>query len=120
MKLAFGVLMASLTLSVAPGTQPEVYSPGNGVTLPVVVRDVKPQYTDGAMKARIEGTVVLESVVLADGTVGEVRVVQSLDSVYGLDEQAMKAMKQWRFKPGTKEGKPVAVRISCEMSFRLK
>jgi len=53
-------------------------------------------------------------------TVNDVEVVRSLDTEYGLDEQAIKAAKQWRFKPGTKDGKAVAVRVSLEMTFTLK
>ena len=47
-------------------------------------------------------------------------VTQSLDKKYGLDDQAVKAMKQWSFKPGTKDGKPVTVRVDVQMSFTLK
>ena len=72
------------------------------------------------MANRIEGSVRLSAVVLADGKVGEVKVTRSLDSVHGLDESAVKAMKQWEFKPGTKDGKPVAVRVSIDMTFTLK
>lgn len=94
--------------------------PGDGVTMPVVVYEVKPKYTPEAREAKIQGTVLLEAVVLETGAVGEVKIVRSLDSVYGLDDEAVKAMKQWRFKPGTKDGKPVAVRVEVEMSFTLK
>lgn len=97
-----------------------VYSLGEGVISPVMVREVKPQYTSEARKARIQGTVTLEVVVVEDGTVDKVKVTQSLDDKYGLDEQAVKAVKQWRFKPGTKDGKPVPVRVSIEMTFTLK
>jgi TonB family protein len=62
----------------------------------------------------------LAAVVLDDGKVGDVSVSQSLDSVHGLDEEAVKAMKQWEFKPGTKDGKPVAVRIHVQMRFALR
>ena len=58
--------------------------------------------------------------VLSDGTVGDVKVTQSLDSIYGLDANAVKAMKLWQFKPGTKDGKPVAVRVGVSMNFTLK
>src|SRR5437899_6988469 len=85
----------------------QVYEPGNGVSLPQVVKQVKAEYTSEAMRQMIEGTVGLDVVVKADGTVGDVKVTQSLDAVYGLDEQAIKAMKQWEFKPGQKDGKPV-------------
>jgi TonB family protein len=72
------------------------------------------------MKNRIEGNVGLEAVVKSDGKVGEVKVVQSLDKFYGLDDNAVQAMKQWEFKPGMKDGKAVAVRIHVDMTFTLK
>jgi protein TonB len=116
MRLPAFVLAA--ILGVTATAQQQVYDPGNDVTLPVAVKEVKPSYTHASMAARIEGTVLLKSVVLADGKVGEVEVVKSLDPE--LDEQAILAFKQWEFKPGTREGKPVAVRIFCELSFTLK
>mgnify|MGYP003509931133 FL=1 len=58
--------------------------------------------------------------MLATVEVGDVEVSESLDKVYGLDEAAIQALKQWRFDPGTKDGKPVAVRVEVEMSFTLK
>jgi TonB family protein len=110
-------LVSASPLAQSPG---QIYDPGNGVSLPVVVTQVKAEYTAAAMKARIEGTVVLQSVVLEDGTVGDVRVQQSLDTEHGLDEQAVATMKLWKFKPGQRDGKPVAVRIYCEMRFALR
>jgi protein TonB len=68
--------------------------------LPRVIREVKPQYTAEAMRAKVQGTVLLECVVLADGSVGNVEVVKSLDGTFGLDQEAVKAAKQWRFQPG--------------------
>src|SRR5262245_55508602 len=102
------VVMVGVMLGAQEQT---VYNPGNDVTLPVVIKQVKAQYTQEAKDAHIEGVVVLEVVVLADGKVGDVKVIKSLDPTYGLDQQAIKAMKQWFFKPGTKDGKPVAVRV---------
>jgi periplasmic protein TonB len=93
---------------------------GNGVTAPRVVKSVPPRYTPEAMKARIEGVVALGAVVQEDGAVGNITVVRSLDSMYGLDEQAIAALKQWKFEPGTKQGKPVAVRVNVELSFNLR
>jgi TonB family protein len=90
------------------------------VTLPQPLTQVKPEYTQAAMVARIEGTVLLEAVVLADGSVGKVAVVRSLDSTYGLDQRAIDAASQWTFKPGTKDGKPVAVAVTLEMTFALR
>ena len=106
-------------IGVSVGAQ-EVFRAGPGVTLPTPIRQVKPDYTPEAQRARIEGNVLLGAVVLADGTVDNVAIERSLDSTFGLDQQAIKAMRQWVFKPGTKDGKPVAVRISVEMTFRLK
>jgi periplasmic protein TonB len=60
------------------------------------------------------------AVVLSDGTVGDVKVARSLDTKYGLDQQALDAAKQWVFKPGTKDGEPVAVQVSLELTFALK
>jgi protein TonB len=98
----------------------QVYKAGDGVSLPSVVREVKPEYTPEAKNAHIEGTVLLECVVLADGTVGNVDVIRSLDSMFGLDRQAVAAAKQWRFTAGKKDGKAVAVAVQLEMRFTLK
>jgi protein TonB len=103
-----------------PSTPPvTVYEPGNGISPPTLVREVKPSYTAQAIAARIQGTVLLSAVVLADGTVGEVTVIRSLDTQYGLDAQAVSAVKQWLFNPGQKDGVAVAVRVTIEMSFTL-
>ena len=72
------------------------------------------------MRAKVQGLVRLEGVVLPDGTVGDVRVLRSLDSVFGLDEEAIKAAKQFRFVPGTRFGQPVAVLVSFEIEFTLR
>jgi TonB family protein len=114
-------MLLALALVALVGAQDStVYTPGDGVSLPQVVRQVGPQYTSEAMQNRIEGKVGLDVVVLSDGKVGDVTVVQSLDKIYGLDDNAVKAMKQWEFKPGMKDGKAVAVRIHVDMAFTLK
>ena len=94
--------------------------PGGPIVLPRPLKEVKPQYTANAMRARISGGVMLEAVVREDGTVGTVDVVQSLDPHNGLDDAAVAAAKQWRFEPGTRDGKPVAVLVTIELSFGLK
>jgi TonB family protein len=88
------------------------------IVAPRVLSEVKPRYTEEAMRARIEGSLTLEAVVLPTGMVGIVRVIKSLDP--GLDEQAIKALRQWRFAPGTRSGKAVPVLVSVEMSFVLR
>ncbi len=102
------------------GTGGGAYQPGNGVTVPTVVREVKPMYTSEAMRARIQGTVWVECVVRTDGSVGNVEVVRSLDPRFGLDEEAIKAAKQWRFRPGTRLGEPVPVLVTIELTFTLR
>src|SRR3954462_15562541 len=97
------LLLAFAVVALAGVQDSTVYSPGNGVSLPQVVKQVKADYTEEAKQNRIEGTVGLETVVLSDGTVGDVKVLKSLDSIYGLDANAVKAMKQWAFKPGMKD-----------------
>jgi TonB family protein len=92
----------------------------DGVELPKLVREVKPEYTQAALNARIHGVVLLEAVVLTDGQVGDVRILGSLDSKLGVDDQAVKALKAWRFNPGTREGRPVPVIVTVELSFRLR
>jgi TonB family protein len=97
-----------------------IYRPGNGVSLPKVVKEVKPAYTAAAMKAKIQGSVWLECVVGVDGTISEVIVTRSLDAEYGLDAEAVRAARQWTFEPGRKDGKPVPVRITIELTFTLR
>jgi periplasmic protein TonB len=109
-----------LVLLAAGFAQDKVYKPGqDGVTAPVLTKDVKPTYTKGAMDRRVEGTVEVAAIVRTDGTVdNNVRVTRSLDPE--LDEQGIKAVRQWEFKPGTKDGHPVAVEVNIELTFTLK
>lgn len=72
------------------------------------------------MQAKIQGAVLLDCVVKPDGSVGDVHVIRSLDRRYGLDEQAIRAAKQWRFTPGLRAGQPVAVLITIELTFTLR
>jgi periplasmic protein TonB len=96
------------------------YREGNGVTSPVLIRETKPNYTGEAMRARIQGLVKLEAIVMPDGTVGDVRVVHSLDQQFGLDKEAIKTLREWRFRPGMRLGQPVPVLILVEISFTLR
>jgi len=102
------------------GTGGGAYRPGNGVSTPVVLREVKPQYTSDAMRAKVQGSVLLECIVRADGSVGDVKVARSLDPVFGLDLEAMKAARQWRFRPGMRQGEPVSVLVVIELTFTLR
>jgi len=102
------------------GTGGGVFRPGAGISIPKPIREVKPQYTAEAMRAKIQGEVWLEAVVMPDGSVGQVSVVRSLDSSFGLDMEAIKAARQWRFQPGTRFGQPVPVLVTISMTFTLR
>ena len=111
---------AAVTFPMTTQSSTQVYKPGDGVSLPSVVREVKPGYTPEAKAQKIQGSVWMAVVVLDSGDVGDVQVTKSLDDKYGLDQQAVKAAKQWKFKPGMRDGKPVAVDVTIEMTFTLK
>jgi|SRR5215471_5199499 len=102
------------------GTGDGVYRVGNDVTSPVVIQQVRPNYTSDAMRARIQGPVLLECIVRPDGTCTDIKLLQSLDSAFGLDVEAIKAARQWRFQPGTRRGLPVSVSVKIELDFRLR
>jgi TonB family protein len=102
------------------GTGGGAYKPGNGVETPRLIREIKPQYTAQAMRAKIQGEVLLECVVMQDGSVGNIRVVRSLDAAFGLDQEAIKAARQWRFQPGTRQGQPVPVLVTIAIAFTLR
>ena len=102
------------------GTGGGAYRPGNGVTTPELLQEVKPAYTAEAMRAKVQGSVYLECVVRQDGSTGDCRVVRSLDPTFGLDQEAIRAARQWRFKPGTRLGQPVPVLVTIELMFTLR
>jgi periplasmic protein TonB len=112
---ALAVVLAGTGLA----QQGETDQIGNGVKAPVLTKEVKPNYTEGAMRRKVQGLVEMQVVVLEDGTVGDdVIVTKSLDEE--LDQQAIQAVKQWKFRPGTKDDKPVRVQVSIEMTFTLR
>jgi protein TonB len=98
------------------------YQIGNGVTSPVLIREVRPNYTGDAMRAKLQGVVEMECIVNADGSVdaGHIKILKSLDDRFGLDEEAKKAVRQWRFRPGTFKGQAVPVIVDVELTFTLR
>ena len=84
---------------------------------PVPILRVSPDYSDEARKARYSGSVLLTIVVDVSGRTRDIRVVRSPGM--GLDEKAVEAVRNWRFKPGMKDGKPVPVIATIEVNFRL-
>jgi len=93
------------------------YHVGGGVSAPRAIYAPDPEYSEEARKAKFQGMLVLWMIVAPDGRVHEVRVMRSAGM--GLDERAIEAVKTWRFDPARKDGQPVAVQISVEVSFRL-
>jgi TonB family protein len=116
----FGIGIAVSAQQTAP--QAPIHRPGPGIQNPVVIRTVQPRYTRDAMQARLAGVVTVEAVVQADGSVGDVKVLKSLDSVLGLDDEAISAAKQWLFRPGVlaASGQPVPVAVTIIFEFRLE
>jgi len=94
-----------------------VFRPGGGVTAPVLLQRVEPEYSEEARKAKFQGTVVLYCEVTERGVCENIRVIKALG--LGLDEKAIEAVKKWRFRPGQKDGKPVTVAAQIEVNFRL-
>jgi len=91
---------------------------GGNVAAPTVINRVEPVYTEIARKARIEGIVILEAIIEKDGTVRDVRTLKPL--AMGLDAAAMDAVRRWKFKPGTLNGRPVPVIFNLTVNFRLQ
>jgi len=90
---------------------------GGGVSAPKAIYSPDPEYSEEARKAKYQGTCVLWLIVGPDGRPRDIRVARTLG--LGLDEKAIEAVKNWRFDPAMKDGKPVAVPINVEVSFRL-
>jgi protein TonB len=118
--MRFGLLAAAVVVLNALVSGQEI--PRAGTTLPPqVVRTVKAVYTSEARSAGIEGTVLVDAIVLTDGSVGDdAKVIRSLDTRFGLDDEAVKASKLWKFKAATKDGKPVAAHVVIEHAFTLR
>jgi TonB family protein len=101
-----------------PGTDPGmVYSPGRGVVAPALIFAPEAEFSDEARRSRYQGICLVSLIVDAHGNPQNPRVVQRLGM--GLDEKALEAIQKYKFKPGTKDGKPVPVRVTIEVDFRM-
>ena len=94
-----------------------VFHAGGGVSAPVLLYKVEPEYSEEARKAKYQGTVVVYVEVDPSGRAVNPRILRSLG--LGLDEKAIEAIRNWRFRPGYKDGKPVTVVATIEVNFRL-
>jgi len=88
------------------------------MVLPVIIKKVEPNYPDVARRARIEGKVILQAVVDKNGNVGEVTVLSSNNPMF--NDNAIEAVKQWKYKPALQSGRPVAVYYTIRVDFRLR
>ncbi|HEU4888738.1 MAG TPA: energy transducer TonB, partial [Thermoanaerobaculia bacterium] len=101
----------------APPPPPGPMRVGGDVKAPVIVNRAEPKYTESARKARIAGIVIVEAIIDKNGNVDEVKVVKGLPM--GLSEEAERAVRQWKFKPGTHNGQPVATIFNLTVNFKL-
>ena len=99
------------------GTGGGVYHPGGGISTPKIIFSVDPEFSDEARRAKYQGVVVISLIVDAQGNPQHVRVTRQLGM--GLDEKAVEAVKQYKFKPALMQGKPVPVEINIEVNFQL-
>lgn len=97
---------------------PPVYRVGGEVKPPRPVYTPDPEYTLAARRARLQGIVVVNIVLMPDGRARDLRVVRPLG--LGLDEEAIEAVKKWKFEPARMNGKPVTVNVTVEVAFRLR
>jgi len=114
-----GVPSVKKTVGTASDRAIVVYNIGKDVTSPVVVFNPQPKYTANALRRKVQGTVVMTAVVLPDGMVTNVSVIRSLDR-YSLDDVARATAARWRFRPGLRQGVPVAVRVRIALEFKLR
>jgi TonB family protein len=94
-----------------------VFKVGGGISAPQAISTPDPEYTEEARNAKTQGTCVLWMIVDDQGHPHDIRVTRGLG--FGLDARAIEAVKQWRFQPAMKDGRPVSVQISVQVGFRL-
>lgn len=114
----FGLPQQPSTKSGKAPAQPESGRAEGAISPPKLIYSPDPHYTVEARRAHVEGAVVLTLMVGTDGLPREIKLIRNLG--YGLDEEAIKAVRTWRFEPAKKNGKPVPIRIDAlEIDFRL-
>jgi protein TonB len=99
------------------GSGPVSMRLGGGFSPPQVIYQVDPEFSEEARRAKHYGTVILVVDVDTTGRAVNVRVARSLG--LGLDEKAVEAVSRWRFRPGMRSGRPVAVQATIEVNFHL-
>ena len=108
----FAALKSESTAAISSGGE----GTSSNLSSPVATLKVDPAYPLELMKQNVSGTVILHAVILADGTIGRVRVLRSIDD--RLDQFASEAIAKWQFQPAMKNGAPVAVEATFWIPFR--
>lgn len=111
------VLLACPGFAASKADAPKVYMPGGDVTPPKLIHYVEPSFSGSSKNAYTEGIVRIVTVVTSEGVPTDLHVTRGLNPEE--DRTALEAVKQWRFRPGLKEGKPVNVRVTVEVEFHL-
>ena len=122
------VFMVTLALTAAGAAgwmlktrrSPPIYELTDGISAPIPLEMAKPEYTSLARRAKVQGAVRVRCVLEPSGRCTDVVVVRSLDTHFGLDGEAVRAVRQWRFQPATLDGSPVSTRIDMEIRFALR
>ena len=92
-----------------------------GVEPPVFTKRVQPSYPDRAIKVKIQGYVILEAILRKDGAIEEIKVLRGLGKgKFGFEDEAIKALKQWEFLPGSVNNRPADVRMTLKIDFVLQ
>lgn len=122
------VFMVTLALTAAGAAgwmlmtrrSPPIYELTDGISAPIPLEMAKPEYTPLAKRAKVQGAVRVRCVLPPSGRCTDVVVVRSLDTLFGLDDEAVRAVRHWRFQPATLDGSPVSTRIDMEVRFALR
>jgi len=103
-----------------PASGPLIAGTGD-VTNPELIAEskIEPEYPELARVARLEGNVILQAIIKADGTVGDVEVLRTNRPSMGFEEAAIEAVRQWRYKPALQNGNPVEVYFTVFVDFKL-
>jgi len=91
-------------------------------TNPVLIPESRerPAYPEIARRGRVTAGVILQAVVLPDGSVTDPRVLRCTTRGFGFEDAAMEAVRQWRYEPATQNGTPVAVYFTIEVELSLR
>jgi protein TonB len=109
-------MVASAQAPPADTAKPQIYHVGGEVSAPKLIYAPDPEFTDEALKARYQGVCVISLIVDEQGKPQNIQVERHLGM--GLDQKAMEAVQQYKFKPALRHGKAVAVKAHIEVNFR--